>query len=120
MGRGSGELVAELLAAFLYTSRGQRDKINPLVFSGPAEKQVDGDGAYWIGGIHCLLGDHPQALTYLRRAVELGNHNYPWFQRDKNWDKLRSDPEYQRIMAQVRLKWEDYRRRFDQGRPSQP
>ncbi len=120
LSRGSGETVTEGLAAFLYASRGQRDKIDPLVFSVPAEKQVDGDSAYWIGGIHCLLGDRQPALTYLRRAVELGNHNYPWFQRDKNWDKLRSDPEYQRIMEQVRLKWEEYRRRFDQGRSAQP
>ncbi|MGA2629150.1 MAG: hypothetical protein ABSG54_02960 [Terriglobia bacterium] len=98
---------------FLYASRGQRDKIDPLVFSVPAEKELDGDYAYWVGGIHCLLGDRQQALTYLRRAVEMGNHNYPWFQRDKNWDKLRSDPEYQRVMEDVRKKWEHYRELFD-------
>ena len=43
----------------------------------------------------------------------MGNHNYPWFQRDKNWDKLRSDPEYQSIMGDVRKKWEHYRELFD-------
>ncbi len=113
LSRGSGDPAPRLLSAFLYASRGQRDKIDPLVLSVPAEKALDGDGAYWVGGIHCLLGDRQPALTYLRRAVELGNHNHPWFQRDKNWDKLRSDPEYQRIMEDVRKKWEHYRELFD-------
>ena len=105
--------MATVLSGFLYASRGQRAKIPPSVFENPPEKTFDGDGAYWIGGIHCMLGDLQQALAYLRRAVEMGNHNYPWFQRDKNWDKLRSDPEYQSIMEDVRKKWEHYRKLFD-------
>ena len=59
-----------------------------------------------------MLGDKPQALVWLRRAVEQGNHNYPWFQRDKNFEALRNDPEYQRIMSEVRQKWEQYRQLF--------
>jgi serine/threonine-protein kinase len=62
---------------------------------------VDGDVAEWIGAVHALLGEKELALAWLRRAVRLGNHNYPWFQRDKNWDKLRTDPEFQRIMQEV-------------------
>src|SRR2546430_6200637 len=42
-----------------------------------------------------------------RRAVELGNHNYPWFQKDRNYDTVRSDPEYQKIMDGVREHWEE-------------
>ena len=51
----------------------------------------------------------------LRRAVEVGNHNYPWFQRDKNYDKLRADPEYQRIMEGVRQHWQEYRQIFGEA-----
>jgi serine/threonine-protein kinase len=107
-----GDPIAFALAAFLYASRGERARIHSDVFRDPPAKYFDGDSAYWTGGIHCMLGDRAQALAFLRRAVELGNHNYPWFQRDKNWDKLRSDPEYQRIMDDVRAKWEDYKRLF--------
>ena len=67
----------------------------------PAD-EIDGDGAYWTGGIYALLGEKEHALAWLRRAVEVGNHNYPWFQRDKNYDKLRGDAEYQHIMEEVR------------------
>jgi serine/threonine-protein kinase len=69
---------------------------------------VDGDVAEWIGAIHALLGEKESALAWLRRAVQLGNHNYPWFQRDKNWDKLRGDPEFQRILQVVESYWKKY------------
>ena len=42
--------------------------------------------------IRSLLGERQQAIAWLRRAVQVGNHNYPWFRRDKNWDSLRNDP----------------------------
>jgi serine/threonine-protein kinase len=73
---------------------------------------MDGDAAYWIGGIYALLGEKRDAVAWLRRAVQLGNHNYPWFQRDKNYEKLRGDPEYQRIMQELRRDWEEHKREF--------
>jgi len=74
---------------------------------------IDGDEAYWLGGVYALLGDRPQALDWLKRTVELGDVNYPWFERDKNYDSLRSDPEYQSIMAGARQRWEAYKKEFD-------
>ena len=57
-----------------------------------------------------MLGERQQALTWMRRAVQVGNHNYPWFRRDKNWDSLRNNPDYQSIMEEVRHNWEGYQR----------
>ena len=74
------------------------------------DQYVDGDGAYWMGGVYAMLGEKQQALTWLRRAVALGNHNYPWFQRDKNYTSLRNDPEYQKIMEEVRDHLDEYRK----------
>jgi hypothetical protein len=75
----------------------------------------DGDLAYWAGGVHSLLRERDQALACLRRAVELGNHNHPWFERDKNYEPLRADPEYNGIMSAVRKHWEHYREVFGGG-----
>jgi serine/threonine protein kinase/tetratricopeptide (TPR) repeat protein len=110
LGRGSGDEAPPVLAAFLYASRGQRDKIDPVIFQHKPEQYVDGDGAYWLGGVYAMLGEKKQALAWLRRAVTLGNHNYPWFQRDKNYNNLRNDPEYQKIMEEVRDHLEQYRK----------
>ena len=110
----SGDEIPLWLAAFLYASRGERQKIDPRLFRFKPQDIVDGDEAYWQGGMYALLGERNQAIAWLKRAVELGNQNYPWFQRDKNWDKLRHDPEYQQIMAQVRRQWEQYTAEFGQ------
>ena len=73
---------------------------------------LTGTGAYWIGTIYALLGDNAQALAWLRRAIDLGNHNYQWFARDRNWDKLHGDRQYERMLAEARNYADQYRREF--------
>jgi serine/threonine protein kinase/Flp pilus assembly protein TadD len=109
----SGDDVPPLVEAFLYASRHQRDKIDRQLFQYGPEQVIDGDEAYWLGGVYALLGDRQQALDWLKRTVALGDVNYPWFERDKNYDSLRSDPEYQSIMAGARQRWETYKKEFD-------
>jgi eukaryotic-like serine/threonine-protein kinase len=107
---------AQMLAAFLYASRGQREKIDHGLFKLNVDQIADGDAAYWMGGIYALLGDRARALLWFKRTLALGDTNYPWFERDKNYDSLRSDPEYQATMNQVRQRWEANRKEFS---PSQ-
>ena len=109
----SSDYTAGIMAAFLYASRKQREKIDPRILQIHPAAVVDGDQAYWTGGIYALLGDQQHALEWLKRAVALGDVNYPWFEKDKNYDSLRGDAEYQAIMADVRKRWEAYRSEFD-------
>ena len=101
--------------AMVHASRGERDQINPRLFRYKPEEVVDGDLAEWIGAVYALLGEKEPAVAWLRQAVKRGDHNYPWFQRDKNWDKLRSDPEFQRIMSEVEGYWKNYTEQFGQA-----
>jgi len=112
LGRDSGDAAGVLMAAFLYASRGQREKIDANLFLEKPENVADGDRAYWIGSVYALLGDKARALAWLRRAIDLGNHNYPWFVRDKNWDKLHGDREYERMIAELRNYADQYREKF--------
>jgi eukaryotic-like serine/threonine-protein kinase len=112
LGRDSGDSAGVLMSAFLYASRGQRDKIDPNLFLEKPENVADGDRAYWIGSVYALLGEKPPALAWLRRAIDLGNHNYPWFVRDKNFDKLRGDRDYERMLAETRNYADQYRQKF--------
>jgi eukaryotic-like serine/threonine-protein kinase len=116
LGHDSEDDTPRLLAAFLYASRGQKVKIDFRVLQYRPEQFIDGDAAYWLGGIHALLGDRQTALDWLKRAVALGDVNYPWFERDKNYDTLRANPEYQTIMAGVRQRWEANKNEFDAAR----
>jgi tetratricopeptide (TPR) repeat protein len=108
----TGDEVPLFFAGMLYAARGQRDKIPAKMLDYRPDEVIDGDAAYWIGGIHALLGEKQEAITWLHRAVQLGNHNYPWFERDRNWDKLRSDGEYQKIMEHVRADWQEHKREY--------
>jgi serine/threonine-protein kinase len=111
--RGSnGDWSPLLMSAYLYAAKGQREKISPEVFAIRPEQVVDGDLSYYVGGTYALLGEKQNALRWLRRAVELGNHNYPWFSRDKNWRALHGDPQYERIMSDIRARWESYKKEF--------
>jgi hypothetical protein len=67
------------------------------------------------GGINALLSEKAAMLKWLMRTVELGDANYPWFQRDKTCESLRADPEYQSIMAGIRQQWPANKQKFDPG-----
>jgi serine/threonine-protein kinase len=105
---GKGDDSPLIFSAYIHAMRGERDKIDPQVLRYRPEGIVDGDLAEWVGGVYALLGDKTMALAFLRRAVALGNHNYPWFQRDKNWDKLRGDPDFENLMREVEGHWKGY------------
>jgi len=85
--------------------------LSALGFSDEARAQLteevrktadtDHDIAYWLASAYAMEGERADALTWLRRAIQLGNENRPWFETDKNWDSLRGDPEYQRIIASI-------------------
>jgi TolB-like protein/Flp pilus assembly protein TadD/predicted Ser/Thr protein kinase len=110
-----GEEEPLVISSIVYASRGQRDKIDPKLFQFKPEDTVDGDLAEWIGCVYAQLGEKQAALAWLRRAVQVGNHNFPWFQGDKNWDKLRGDAEFQRIMVEVEGYWKHYNELFGQA-----
>jgi serine/threonine protein kinase/Flp pilus assembly protein TadD len=113
LGRDSEDATVSLLAGFVYASLGKKGKIDARLLQYRPEQMIDGDGAYWVGGIHALLGEKQPAIDWLKRTVALGNVNYPYFERDKNYDSLRAYPEYQTIMAGVRQRWEAYKKEFD-------
>ena len=85
--------------------------LSALGFSDEARAQLtdevrqtadtDHDVAYWLASAYALEGERDEALWWLRRAIQLGNENKPWFESDKNWESLRDDPEFQRIVASI-------------------
>jgi serine/threonine-protein kinase len=101
-----------VLAAYVFASKGERHRIDPMVLALEPPQVSDGDLAYWIGGVHALLGERESAVAWFQHAVDLGNHNYPWFSRDRNYDALRGDGGYEEILATARREWDRYRQLF--------
>ncbi len=113
LSKGTNDITADLVYGMLVAARGQRDKVPPNVLQARPDQVIDGDTSYWTAGVYALLGDRTNAIRWFRHTVDLGDHEYPFFERDKNFDSLRSDPEYQRILADVKTKWEGYKRQFN-------
>ncbi|MBL8149571.1 MAG: protein kinase [Blastocatellia bacterium] len=67
---------------------------------------ADHDISYWLASVYAMQGDRDKAMKWFKKAVELGNENYPWFLVDFNWDRLRNDPEYVAILKKLRQQWE--------------
>jgi serine/threonine protein kinase/tetratricopeptide (TPR) repeat protein len=63
---------------------------------------TDHDVAYWLASAYAMEGERDEALKWLRRAIELGNENKPWFEKNPSWDSLRNDPEYQEIIESIK------------------
>jgi len=116
--RGDVVNAAEILEQVL-EQQPQLDGIRPIYatflsalgFSEEARAQLtdevkktadtDHDVAYWLASAYAMEGEREEALKWLRRAIELGNENRRWFEADKNWNSLRDDPEYQRIIGSI-------------------
>jgi eukaryotic-like serine/threonine-protein kinase len=67
---------------------------------------ADHDVSYWLASVYAMEGMKENALKWLKKAIELGNENYPWFSANHNWDRLREDPDYKEILEDLRARWE--------------
>jgi len=63
---------------------------------------ADHDVAYWLASAYLLQGRQVLALTWLQKAIDLGNENYLWFESDPNWADLHADPRFKEMMKKVR------------------
>lgn len=62
---------------------------------------ADHDIAYWTASAYALEGEREEALTWLERAIDLGNENRAWFESDPNWESLRNDERFQELMRKT-------------------
>jgi serine/threonine-protein kinase len=116
---GAGQLVDRSVYTFagvVHAARGKRQTVDPAILKVRPAEIINPELAYWISGLYALLGEEATALVWLRRALELGNENYPWLERDRNFDKLRSNPEFRRIAGEMRSRWEKNRQLFSESR----
>ena len=91
------------MLGMVYCARGEHDRAAKLIDHDVVDAAcADFDIAYWLASLYVLLGDRDEALTWLERAVELGNENFPWFERDPNWAALRDDDDYRELMARLK------------------
>ncbi|MDQ3175434.1 MAG: hypothetical protein M3Q91_17280, partial [Acidobacteriota bacterium] len=67
---------------------------------------------YDLARIYALDGKSEEALKWLRKTVNEGFPCYPLFGRDSFLDPIRRDPAFTQFMAEMKTRWEGYRREF--------
>ncbi len=63
-----------------------------------------------LARIYALEGRSEEAVKWLRVSAREGFPNYPAFQRDMYFDGIRNDPAFVQFMAELKTRWENYRR----------
>ncbi len=114
--------LASMILATCLVVQGRADEANayltPELF---AVAEADCEMAYRMATYYARLHDGDGALKWLRRAIYLGNENYPWFASNQAWDALRRNREFQEILADLKVAHRnnqaEWRRLFSRGKP---
>ena len=86
-----------------YVQAGERDRAAALLKDETlAAAEADSEMAYRLATYFAVEGDSSEALHWLRRAIYLGNENYPWFQKNPAWNNLRTNADFERILEDLK------------------
>ena len=89
--------------ALCYVQVGDRERAAALLKDDTlAAAEADSEMAYRLATYFAVDGDSSEALHWLRRAIYLGNENYPWFQKNPAWNNLRTNADFERILEDLK------------------
>jgi serine/threonine-protein kinase len=89
--------------ALCYVQAGSRERAAALLKDDTlAGAEADSEMAYRLATYFAVEGDSSEALHWLRRAIYLGNENYPWFQKNPAWNNLRTNADFERILEDLK------------------
>jgi eukaryotic-like serine/threonine-protein kinase len=89
--------------ALCYVQAGDRARAAALLKDDTlAAAEADSEMAYRLASYFAVEGDSSEALHWLRRAIYLGNENYPWFQKNPAWNQLRTNADFERILEDLK------------------
>jgi serine/threonine-protein kinase len=64
--------------------------------------EADNEMAYRLATYFAVEDDVQEALHWLRRAIYLGNENYPWFSKNPAWRAVSENGDFQRILEDLK------------------
>ena len=89
--------------AICYVQAGARDRGAALLKDDTlAAAEADSEMAYRLATYFAVDGDSSEALHWLRRAIYLGNENYPWFQKNPAWNNFRTNADFERTLDDLK------------------
>ena len=70
---------------------------------------ADHDVALWLASLYAMENMRDEAVEWIRRAIQLGNENYPLFADNPRLDNLRCDLRFIGLLNDLKRKWEERR-----------
>jgi len=94
--------------AMCYVQLGDRTRAATFITEDVlSAAEADSEMAYRLATYFAVEDDVAEALHWLRRAIYLGNENYPWFSKNPAWKGLSDNGDFQRILEDLK---KSYRR----------
>jgi predicted Zn-dependent protease len=110
VGRAAGPTVfGDLARAFRHALQGEFDAARQAITPATAAvARADEAIARFLALLHATIGDTAQVCTWVEHAVARGNLDYPSLAHDSIYLQTRSDPRFQRLLADVKARWEAF------------
>jgi tetratricopeptide (TPR) repeat protein len=94
--------------AWCLSARGDHEQARALITDRVREiAAADHDIAFWLASFYGMEGLADEGVEWARRAVKLGNENYPLFADSRKLDSLRGDPRFRELMDELKRRFEE-------------
>ncbi|HQR36470.1 MAG TPA: protein kinase, partial [Blastocatellia bacterium] len=96
----------QIVMAWCLSARGKRDEALALITDQVKETAAaDHDVAVWLASLYAMENNRDQAIEWIKKAVALGNENYPLFADNNRFDNLRCDLRFVDLLNELKKKW---------------
>ncbi|MEK7833851.1 MAG: protein kinase [Acidobacteriota bacterium] len=100
----------QIVLAWCLSSRGQHDEARALITEQVKETAAaDHDIALWLASFYAMENQRDEAVEWIKKAVSLGNENYPLIADNNRFDNLRCDLRFVDLMNELKERWEERR-----------
>ncbi len=100
----------QILLGWCYSARGQHERARSLITDQVKETAAaDHDVALWLASLYAMENMRDEAVEWIRKAIQLGNENYPLFADNPRLDNLRCDLRFIDLLSDLKKKWEERR-----------
>ena len=113
---GSERASVDLIQAWIYSRRGQHNEAQNLLRQVEHSALVENslDFQLWLAEGWALENQPVLALPILSRVAK-AHPNYPWFARNQNLQSMRGNPDFEKLMADLKQDWENNRAKYQKA-----
>ncbi len=100
----------QIILGWCHSARGEHDRARGLITDHVKQiAAADHDVSLWLASLYAMENMRDEAVEWVRRAIQLGNENYPLFADNPRLDNLRCDLRFIELLSDLKKKWEERR-----------